>query len=96
MSSRNTFSHFIYGNTYLVKYTTQLPHGTRGDCTDPRDPHRIIRINSRLRGQQHMSTILHEFSHAANWFRCEEEVQAFSEDTAAFLCRPEIIDRLGL
>tara|TARA_B100000700_G_C14552721_1_gene627321 strand:+ start:307 stop:600 length:294 start_codon:yes stop_codon:yes gene_type:complete len=96
MSERNKFSHKINGNMYIVKYTTLLPEGTRGDCSDPREPHRIIRINSRLGHQQHMEVLLHEFSHASNWFRCEEEIAAFSEDTAAFMYRPDIAPRLGL
>lgn len=96
MSSRNTFSVSINGTTYLVKFTTLLPHGVDGDCSDPREPHKLIRINSRLRGERLLTTLLHEFGHASNWFRCEEEVKAYSEDTAVFVLRREITDRLGL
>ena len=92
----NVYSHRINGETYLVKFTTSRPAGTYGTCSDPREPERIILIDSRLRGERLKSVILHEFSHASNWFRCEEEVQAFSHDTAAFLSRPEIEDRFNL
>ena len=96
LGSRNTYSHKINGETYLVKYTTLLPPGVDGDCSDPREPNKLIRIDSRLRGEKHLSVLLHEFSHASNWFRCEEEVEQFSQDTAAFVYRQEILDRLGL
>ena len=92
----NVYSHRIKGETYLIKFTTKLPAGIDGTCSDPREPERIILIDSRLRGARLKSTILHEFRHAANWWSDETEVSHYSHDTAAFLSRPEIEDRFNL
>lgn len=65
-----------------------------GDCTDPSETHRQIRILNRLRGEDALCALLHEMLHAADWSKDESWVEAVSEDIARAIMRPEIRSRI--
>lgn len=58
-----------------------------GDCSDPAEPGRVIRIRKGLCEKTELETILHEALHAADWHRSEEFVDEVSTDIARVLWR---------
>jgi hypothetical protein len=57
-----------------------------GECDAPEKKGKEIRINSRLRGQEKLETLIHELLHAGNWFhRSEEAVTQEARDMARVL-----------
>jgi len=49
--------------------------------------HRVIVVDSSLKGEEELRYILHEFLHAADWHRSEEWVDEVSRAGARFLTR---------
>jgi hypothetical protein len=58
-----------------------------GNCDPPDVPHKSIRINRSLEGEEKLETIIHECLHAANWHYAEESLAQAAEDIARVLWR---------
>jgi len=62
-----------------------------GDCSDPNQPNKTIRIRrgiSELESEEcKLAVFIHEFQHAAEWSKDEEYVRKFGEDLARYLWR---------
>jgi hypothetical protein len=56
-----------------------------GDCDSPRLIGKRIRINSRIRGENLLRVVIHEFMHAGGWQLSEEAVDNMSTDFARAL-----------
>lgn len=62
-------------------------HTIAGDCTDPDEPHRMIRVDSKLKGEAELDTILHELLHAADWSKDEDWIGDRATEIARVLWR---------
>jgi len=62
---------------YLGKYD--------GDCDNPADPNRTIRIRSGLKDEQELEVLLHEMLHACFWDISEESIEESGIDIARVL-----------
>lgn len=60
---------------------------TLGDCSDPRDKGKEIRIRQGLAEEQELEVCIHEAMHAAAWSQSEEFVEEASYDIARMLWR---------
>ena len=58
-----------------------------GYCDPPSQTGKRILVDSRLRGEARLETIIHELRHAADWSRAEEFVERESRDLARVLWR---------
>lgn len=56
-----------------------------GECDSPKSVGKRIRINSTLKGQEELDTIIHEVFHAGFWHVDEEVVEEFGTDLARIL-----------
>lgn len=56
-----------------------------GECDPPETPAKEIRIWEKLEGKQRLEVELHEFVHAADWFKAEVWVNQFGKDAARYL-----------
>ena len=59
----------------------------RGEIDPPSKVGKEIRIDSRLRGEEELEVIIHEFTHGADWHKDEDWIIEYSEDLSRFLWR---------
>jgi len=81
--------HWNYVEKPIYEKTAE-GHVICGRCDPPDKPNKTITINSRLRGEELLDTIIHEVLHAASWDVLDE---GFVEQTATDLAR--ILWKLG-
>ena len=74
----------IRGLTWKLVFT-RLPPDRDGDCDDPSEPRRRIRIRRSLRGLRRLEVLLHEIGHASCWDLSEEFVHDWAKDAAQVL-----------
>jgi len=91
-----THSVEVHGKPWEIHFTSKLPKGEHGYCTRPDKENRRIAINSRLKTEAMVATIVHELVHAVSWRTSEEIVEEIGEVVADVLLRPEILSRLKL
>lgn len=65
-----------------------------GICQHPEKTAKEIHIQSGLRGDQLMETVIHEVLHAANWHLDEEFVTDFARDVTKILKRKALWERI--
>lgn len=59
-----------------------------GLCSDPNEKDKTIWIDSRLKGEEELDTLIHEMLHACDlWRTCEEHVTQQASDMARALWR---------
>lgn len=58
-----------------------------GQCDPPTAKNKTIRIWRGSKGEELLSTAIHEFLHAAGWHLDEDHVHDFGDDLARFLTR---------
>jgi hypothetical protein len=86
----------IFGKRWNLRFVpaSELPRprDRDGDCVVPatpadRMPYREMRIYDKLRGEERLNTLIHEFTHAADSEKREEFVEHFATDLARLLWR---------
>jgi hypothetical protein len=86
----------IFGKRWNLRFVpaSELPRprDRDGDCVVPatpadRMPYREMRIYDKLRGEERLITLIHEFDHAADPEKREEWVEHHSADLARMLWR---------
>ena len=70
----------------------KLPGGrvVLGDCSSPDEKYRVVRVDSRIQGEEELDVILHELLHAAAWDVLDE---SFVDSTATGIAR--LLWRIG-
>ena len=76
----------LRGRKWKVVFT-RLPRGTDGECDDPRERGKEIRISTRLSEQDALETIVHEVLHAADFDKKEEWADDVGRNLARLLWR---------
>jgi hypothetical protein len=66
----------------------------KGICQHPDSAAKEIHIQSGLRGEQLLETVIHEVLHAANWHLDEEFVTDFARDVTKILKRKPLWERI--
>jgi hypothetical protein len=74
----------ILGRRWRLEFSNPGPKAD-GDCSDPGDTDKRIRVRSSLRGITKLETIIHEVLHAADWHKSEEWVEQVAGDLAKIL-----------
>lgn len=78
----------ILGKRWLLRFVPKIDtKRSRGECESPTDPKKEIRVLQRLKGEEKLEVLLHEFLHAASWHIDEEFVKQFSIDAARNLTK---------
>jgi len=75
----------VLGKTWQLRFAPNLAN--RGDCDQPDQCGKEIRIASTLRGEERLEVLLHELVHAAGWHLDESFVEQFACDAARALWR---------
>lgn len=76
----------ILGKFWRIIFTREgLRAQDAGSCDPPDAKGKLIRIDPKLRKQEKLEVILHEFLHAADWHKDEEWVRRVAEDGARML-----------
>lgn len=57
----------------------------RGDCDNPEQPGKEIRILTKLEGEEELEVLLHEMLHASNWHLDEPFIERCAADMARVL-----------
>lgn len=77
----------LMGRTWRLRYVPKLS-GRWGDCDDPAEKHRTIRISREARGLKELEVLIHELSHGCNWVQASEEfITQSARDIARVLWR---------
>lgn len=76
----------IRGKRWKVVFT-RLSRGTDGECDEPRERRKEIRISTRLGEQDTLETIVHEVLHAADFDKKEEWADDVGRNLARLLWR---------
>src|SRR5688572_15329806 len=75
------------GRVWRLRYVPRLAE-CLGDCDDPAQKGRTIRISREAKGRKELEMLLHEMQHACNWVQASEEyVTRSSHDMANVLWR---------
>lgn len=79
----------ILGKRYKLEFVParELGRDTLGDCSDPREPKRVIRIKRGLSGRTLAEVLIHECLHAADWHKDEEWIERVAGDIERVLYR---------
>ena len=77
----------ILGKRYEVRFVPYLGKNTLGNCEDPNEPGRVIRIRKGLSEKQTLDTTIHEILHASDWTKSEEWIEAVATDLTKILWR---------
>jgi len=77
----------ILGKRWRLRFTRFSNREHKGDCSGPAEKDKTIRIDSRLRGEERLEILIHEFRHAADWGQSELFVQEEARDMARMLWR---------
>ncbi len=82
----------ILGRVWDVRFVANLGETedgekVRGNCDSPKTPAKAIRILNSLEGEEQLDVIIHEFAHAADWWKDEEFIEQFGSDLARLLTR---------
>lgn len=75
----------ILGKRWRVRFCRLT--SISGDCSSPTDVNKEIRIDNRLKGEEQLEILIHEFRHAADWGRDESFVAREAKDLARMLWR---------
>jgi len=76
----------ILGKRFQLRFVERLDKA-RGECDDPCQPKKEIRIRERLKGEQKLEVLIHEMTHAAGWHIDEKFVEQFAKDLARNLTK---------
>jgi hypothetical protein len=76
----------ILGKRWLLQFVKRLDKA-RGECDNPTEPKKEIRIREGLKGEQKLEVLIHEMLHAAAWHVDEKFVKRFAEDVARNLTK---------
>lgn len=77
----------ILGKRYRLIFDHRLARADDGDCDDPREPGKTIRIRKKLSPIRELEITLHETLHAADWHKDEAWVEQVAHDVARILWR---------
>lgn len=85
----------IGGKRWLLELGAKLPSDRWGDCTNPNNRNRRIRIGN-ARGIGWLDVLLHELIHARWWALCESEVNEFASELSAvlLLLREQVLEAM--
>jgi len=75
----------VLGKLWQLRFAPNMAN--RGDCDQPDQRGKEIRISSSLRGEQRLEVLIHEMVHAAGWHIDETFVARFAKDAARALWR---------
>ena len=75
----------VLGKVWGLRFAPNMAN--RGDCDEPDQRSKEIRVASNLRGEERLEVLLHELVHAAGWHLDESFVEQFASDTARALWR---------
>jgi hypothetical protein len=75
----------VLGKLWRLRFAPNM--GDRGDCDEPDQRGKEIRIASSLRGEERLEVLIHEIVHAAGWHIDETFVERFARDAARALWR---------
>jgi len=75
----------VLGKLWQLRFAPNMAN--RGDCDQPDQRGKEIRISSSLRGEQRLEVLIHEMVHAAGWHIDETFVERFAKDAARALWR---------
>lgn len=75
----------VLGKVWCLRFAPNMAN--RGDCDEPDQRDKEIRIASNLRGEERLEVLLHELVHAADWNLDESFVGQFASDAARALWR---------
>jgi hypothetical protein len=75
----------IMGKRWKLCFARLSEH--KGDCSGPAEKNKKIRIDSRLKGEERLEILIHEFRHAADWGQSELFVDNEAKDMARMLWR---------
>lgn len=78
----------ILGKYWNISFqpASKMP-GMDGCCSHPEEPHRHIKIRTKLRGERELDVVIHECLHAAGWHIDHDFVSDFASDVARLLWR---------
>lgn len=77
----------ILRKRYELRFVPFLGRRVMGNCEDPREPGRVIRVKQGLSEKETLEVIIHEILHAADWDKSEEWVEAVAHDITRTLWR---------
>lgn len=66
-------------------FTNNVKEGWDGECDDPTEKRKQIRVRSNLSEFRELETTIHEILHAADWHKDEEWVEKVAEDVSRVL-----------
>jgi hypothetical protein len=75
----------VLGKVWRLRFAPNMAN--RGDCDEPDQPGKEIRIACNLQGEERLEVLLHELVHAADWHLDESFVERFASDAARALWR---------
>lgn len=73
----------LLGKYWNLVRTGKIPPGKWGDCDDPTETGKTIRVHSKLKGKLELEILLHEILHAVDWSKDEDWVENTAHDIAA-------------
>lgn len=78
----------VLNKYYDLIYVDKSTLGTdRGSCDSPDTKSKKIRVRNNLKEQEKLEIEIHEFLHAADWYKDEEWVRDTAHDLAKMLWR---------
>lgn len=79
----------ILGKRFKLEFvpSKEMARGQLGECSDPNEPQRVIRINQNCKGRLLTEVLIHECLHAADWHKDEEWVERVATDIERVLHR---------
>lgn len=83
-------SFVMLGKRWLLNHVTRLgPEDDHdGECDDPTEKGKTVRVRASLRGKRRLEIYLHEIGgHAADWSKDEAHVTEWASDMADVLWR---------
>lgn len=72
----------LMGKRYRIERHKYLGTTLEGDCSQPTEPNKAIRILMGLRGKDEMRVYIHEMLHACLWVLDETTIEQISTDIA--------------